>query len=139
MHISAEDETTAGAESVIKLVEDDRMYEWSSNRGEKGNGLEELTPQKLYWLQVEEDEGPGAWEREMELVDEMMGGKLKTPYSADGAFLVDGEEYDDHDEEEEWVGVPAGSGARGVDAHGHRVRTVGRRAGGGAAARGDAA
>ncbi|KAJ7828475.1 hypothetical protein B0H14DRAFT_3466313 [Mycena olivaceomarginata] len=48
--------------------------------GSGRKGLEELTPQELYWLQVEEDEGPGAWEREMELVDEM--------------------EYEDGDEEE---------------------------------------
>ncbi|KAJ7089612.1 hypothetical protein C8R44DRAFT_751355 [Mycena epipterygia] len=85
MHIPAEDETTAGAESVNKLVEDDGIYERSSNDGEKGNGLEELC-----WLQVVEDEGPGAWEREMELVDAMASGKLKTPYIAEVAFLMDG-------------------------------------------------
>ncbi|KAF7326448.1 hypothetical protein MVEN_02615400 [Mycena venus] len=88
MHIPAEDETTAGAESVIKLVEDDGM----SRR----------------------TRGPGAWEREMELVDEMASGKLKTPYSVDGAFLMDGEEYEDDDDDEEERGafplaaVPAG-------------------------------
>jgi hypothetical protein len=52
MHIPVEDENTAGAEGIIKLVEDDGIYERSSNDGEKGNGLEELTPQELCWLQL---------------------------------------------------------------------------------------
>ncbi|KAJ7799491.1 hypothetical protein B0H14DRAFT_3491544 [Mycena olivaceomarginata] len=33
---------------------------------------------------VEEDQGPGAWEREMELVDKMANGRLKTPYRGEG-------------------------------------------------------
>jgi hypothetical protein len=34
-----------------------------------------------------EDVGPGAW---MELMDEMTSRKLKTPYIAEGAFLMGG-------------------------------------------------
>ncbi|KAJ7858061.1 hypothetical protein B0H14DRAFT_3636847 [Mycena olivaceomarginata] len=59
IHIPAEDETTAGAERH------------EARRGRR---------------HVEEDEGPGTWEREMELVDEMATGRLKTPCSAEGAF-----------------------------------------------------
>ncbi|KAJ6506128.1 hypothetical protein DFH09DRAFT_282713 [Mycena vulgaris] len=56
-----------------------------------GKGLE------LYWLQVEEEDGPGAWEREMELVDEMANGKWKDGADSEGAFLLDGEEYEDEE------------------------------------------
>jgi hypothetical protein len=50
MHIPAEDESTAGAESIIKLVEDDGIYERSSKR--ERQWLEELTLQELCWLQL---------------------------------------------------------------------------------------
>lgn len=85
MHIPAEDESIAGAQNHQARR---GMYEQSSNDGETGNGLQELTPQGLCGLEVEEDEGPGAWERDIELVDEMASGKLKTPYNAEGAFRM---------------------------------------------------
>ncbi|KAJ6570513.1 hypothetical protein DFH09DRAFT_1464261 [Mycena vulgaris] len=86
VHIPSEDDATAGAESVAKLVEEDGGYrhtyehenDGGSSDGGKGlEGLEALTAQELYWLQVEQDEGPGTWEREMQLA---------------GAFAIDGEE-----------------------------------------------
>ncbi|KAJ7362754.1 hypothetical protein DFH08DRAFT_1025159 [Mycena albidolilacea] len=80
------DETTAGVESVIKLVVDERI----SNGGETGDELEEL--------------------------------RLGARDGAEMVFLVDGEEYEDHDEEEERGGIPAGSGACRVDTHGNRRR-----------------
>jgi hypothetical protein len=91
-HIPSEDATVPGADSVIKLVQDDSgVYDHdgpSSDGG--GKGLEGLTAQELYWPQVEEEEDPGAWEREMELVAEMANGKWKDGADPDGAFLLDG-------------------------------------------------
>jgi hypothetical protein len=107
MSIPAEEESTAGADSVVKLVEgedaidDINLFDLSSVRGPRSpKGLEGLTAQELYWLQVEE--GPGAWEREMELVDEMAQGKWAAPGAYErgggGNFSVDEEEYEDEDE-----------------------------------------
>ncbi|KAJ7753283.1 hypothetical protein B0H14DRAFT_3166566 [Mycena olivaceomarginata] len=93
MHIPSEDATAPGADSGVKLVQDDSgVYDHdgpSSDGG--GKGLEGLTAQELYWLQVEEEEGPGAWDA-MELVDEMANGKWKDSADSDDEE-VDGEAF----------------------------------------------
>ncbi|KAJ6517490.1 hypothetical protein C8R47DRAFT_1205714 [Mycena vitilis] len=80
MHIPAEDEMDVdgrGAESVVSLVEEfhGRADHGDQHHSGSEDGLEGLTAQERYWLQVEEDEGPGAFERERELVSEMQDRK----------------------------------------------------------------
>ncbi|KAJ7165748.1 hypothetical protein C8R46DRAFT_1274917 [Mycena filopes] len=66
MHIPAEDEADErGADSVVSLVEDVQEDEVMSARDR-------------YWKQMEEQEGPGAYEREMELIDDMRSQKWGT-------------------------------------------------------------
>ncbi|KAJ7616931.1 hypothetical protein DFH06DRAFT_1483602 [Mycena polygramma] len=60
------------------------------------DGLEGLTAQERYWLQVEEEEGPGAFERERELVSAMRDGKWGRGWY-EGALS---DEYDDEYEDE---------------------------------------
>ncbi|KAJ7036982.1 hypothetical protein C8F04DRAFT_1232882 [Mycena alexandri] len=90
MHIPAEDETDGrGADSVVSLVEDDG-----------------LTAQQRYWKQMEEQEGPGAYEREMELIDDMRTGKWET-YGDGVRSSSDGEDYEDEDGLDEGGLAPA--------------------------------
>ncbi|KAJ7756698.1 hypothetical protein B0H16DRAFT_1689883 [Mycena metata] len=81
VHIPAEDETDGrGADSVVSLVEDD----------------DGLTAQQRYWKQMDEQEGPGAYEREMELIADMAAGKWG-PYGEERNASSDEGEYEDED------------------------------------------
>jgi hypothetical protein len=78
MHIPEDDMDTRGAESVVSLVQDgDALYGHTHDRAhhhddhDSKSDDEGLTPQERYWLQVEEDEGLGAYEREIELLEGM--------------------------------------------------------------------
>ncbi|KAK7013645.1 hypothetical protein R3P38DRAFT_2638800 [Favolaschia claudopus] len=79
--IPAEEETTAGAESVVQLVDPDSYNP--------------------------EYDGVGAWEREMEMAKEMREGKWGSGGAMGGydhddmSFSVDGEEYEYEEEERE--------------------------------------
>ncbi|KAK6969318.1 hypothetical protein R3P38DRAFT_3298545 [Favolaschia claudopus] len=109
MPIPAEEETTAGAESVVQLVDPDSYNpEYDVDSEGDFEGIEGLTAQERYWLQVERDEGVGAWEREMEMAKEMREGKWGESGGGMGgydhddmSFSVDGEEYEYEEEERE--------------------------------------
>ncbi|KAF8214150.1 hypothetical protein K438DRAFT_1802973 [Mycena galopus ATCC 62051] len=94
MDIPTEDDGTAGADSVIKLVEDDSGYD---HRTHDPARLEGLTPQELYWLQTEEQEGPGAWERERKMAEELRTGKRKW-HEGDVSSWLDDHEYEEEEE-----------------------------------------
>ncbi|KAJ7752970.1 hypothetical protein B0H16DRAFT_1459686 [Mycena metata] len=82
MHIPAEDETDGrGADSVVSLVEED----------------DGLTAQERYWKQMDEQEGPGAYEREMELIADMAAGKWGAYGEERNATTSDEGEYEDED------------------------------------------
>ncbi|KAJ7604292.1 hypothetical protein DFH06DRAFT_1487707 [Mycena polygramma] len=111
MHIPAEDEMDVdgrGAESVVSLVEDDGTFyghaddhsrDHHHHHSGSEDGLEGLTAQERYWLQMEEEEGPGSFEREMQMVSEMQDGKWARPgYEGAGALS---DEYDDDEYEDE--------------------------------------
>ncbi|KAJ6582510.1 hypothetical protein DFH09DRAFT_1275496 [Mycena vulgaris] len=147
VHIPAEDDCGGrGAESVVSLVTqgDEGYYAHTDDSGklvvqQEGGDTEEgedevLSAQEQYWRQVEEDEGPGAWEREMALMDDMATGRV-----GGGHRREEEEEYSEFEEEEggggeyalapsAWVGgrkrsvdelegEPGADGDADVDAH----------------------
>ncbi|KAJ7743052.1 hypothetical protein DFH07DRAFT_979786 [Mycena maculata] len=83
VQLPAEEESGGrGADSVVSLVDDDG-----------------LTAQERYWRQVEEEEGPGAREREMELVTELAYRMAREDGLLDDVS-DDYSELDDFEEEE---------------------------------------
>ncbi|KAJ7105370.1 hypothetical protein C8R44DRAFT_746062 [Mycena epipterygia] len=120
LQLPAEDDTGGrGADSVVSLVhesyppkeehgkivarlvglvhaEDDKYYAESEKDGDDLS--ESLSPRERYWRQVEEEEGEGVWEREMELIDDMQQQQRRP---------VD--EYSEGDEFEEEEGAGAGA------------------------------
>ncbi|KAJ7247474.1 hypothetical protein C8J57DRAFT_1724455 [Mycena rebaudengoi] len=109
------EEETAGADSVVSLVytEGEQGY-YADGKGRAQSVApqeRELTAQEAYWKQTEEQEGPGAYEREMEMCEALRTGRLVTG-SEDEEY--DGEYDDDYDDdlEEEDDLLDAQSGAK---------------------------
>ncbi|KAF8142641.1 hypothetical protein K438DRAFT_1691906 [Mycena galopus ATCC 62051] len=105
MHIPTEHEGTAGADSVVELVEDPSSHTYRAPSPAHDLAPElKLTPQELHWLQMEEQEGPGAWGREMGMASELRSGEKK-PWRAGevSSWLDDDDEYSDEEDEGEFL------------------------------------
>ncbi|KAJ7097039.1 hypothetical protein B0H15DRAFT_928473 [Mycena belliarum] len=92
LHLPAEDEGGRGADSVVALVDDD---------GEEDID-EPLSPRSAYWAMMDEQEGPGAYEREMRGIrgnpfvdddDEEEEGEGDEGYSDGGGYAGAGTKY----------------------------------------------
>ncbi|KAJ7434547.1 hypothetical protein FB451DRAFT_1571923 [Mycena latifolia] len=95
VHLPAEDDSGGrGADSVVSLVaEGDDGYYLHKDGGvadaDADAQEEAISAQEAYWRQMDEQEGPGAYEREMALIAEMREGRLVSDddeYSEEGDF-----------------------------------------------------
>ncbi|KAJ7678643.1 hypothetical protein B0H17DRAFT_1206701 [Mycena rosella] len=96
VHLPAEDDAGGrGADSVVSLRDGDGDGDGDADEEEL------LSPRSLYFRQLEEQEGEGAAEREMELIDDMEAGRLRALDEEEEELYSESEEF----EEEEGAGA----------------------------------